>query len=107
MGKQIAHVPVSPFYVEDLILEMWCYGASKKFMFDSWLSFLIVEGKESNTVCSSRCLNKKGSLVIVVVSKYIFFIPSTHLNDNHKLWKFKFGFFLQFCQTSPMYFRYL
>lgn len=52
MGKQIAHVPVSPFYVEDLILEMWCYGASKKFMFDSWLSFLIVEGRESNTVRS-------------------------------------------------------
>lgn len=51
-GKTNSSRACIPFYVEDLILEMWCYGASKKFMFDSWLSFLIVEGRESNTVRS-------------------------------------------------------
>lgn len=51
MGKEMAHMPVLLVYIVDLTLEIWCYGGSK-FRFDLWLSFLIVEGKESNTVSS-------------------------------------------------------
>lgn len=71
MEKKKAHMPVSPFYIEDLILEIWCYDASKKFRFDLRLSFLIVERREYNTVHSLSCLTKKGSLVNAGVSKYI------------------------------------